>query len=167
MITKNGSMIFCRSRIGAGSIPANILVKYDGTAETQGISASNVFTNQVSTNNTVMNTGGYDVVMNLGVGDTAPTANDYCLAQSSSGGVDINTLLVCTAANISFSASGSIVYTYVFTNSSNSSITVREAGISVALSTLGKFLLAREVLSSPKTVASGDTVTFSYEIAFS
>ncbi len=167
MITKNGSLIMGRVRIGSSTIPSNTLVNYTGTVYSEGVYGS-ANMNSPNKNNTSNNPGDNYVVMNLGVGDTAPTVNDYSVAQSLIDGVDVNTLIVCTAAMMSFGSTGNPVYTYAFTNNAADAITVKEIGLSITLSggSQGKYLLAREVLSSPRTVAPGETVTFSYEIAF-
>lgn len=170
MITRNGSRIFGYP-LGGISINASTRSSiknihgelYSGTS----FSALQYLKYASSDNISDIqpNTQYIGVVMNFGVGTTPPAKDDVYLDDTMVGGVDINTLLPCQGTKGLFDcdSEGNLMYTYNFRNTSGNSVTIREIGLSY-VDPHGKFLLARTVLSSPRTVQAGESFTFTYKI---
>lgn len=171
MIVKNGSTILGKSIISQQQIAAGGIKKTDGTTNPSSLSAgsfsniknASIYNLPTSTSATAE----IGTVMNLGVGNTTPTLDDYWLADTDLNGVDVNTVVTCSGASVSWSTTGNPIYTFLFTNTGADSVTISEIGLSfLAGNAHGKFLLAREVLADTCTIRANETVTFSYEIAF-
>lgn len=161
MIVKNGGICFCKTLVSNdSSIPADTLKDINGTMYASSISKGDLFLCEARQND---NQRG--IKMRFGVGTTAPTAEDYCLAERTVSGTDINTLLPCTNASVGYSTHGAVIYTFSFQNSSAAPITVKELCLECLPSGAGgaKFMVARALIQ-PRTIASGEIVTFSYTI---
>lgn len=160
MIVKNGGICFCKTLVSNESIPADTLKDINGTMYASSISKSDLYLYEAHQND---NQRG--IKMRFGVGTTAPTAEDYCLAERTVSGTDINTLLMCTNASVGYSTHGAVIYTFSFQNSSAAPITVKELCLECTPSGSGgtKFMVARALIQ-PRTIASGEIVTFSYTI---
>jgi anti-sigma regulatory factor (Ser/Thr protein kinase) len=144
MIVKNGGIFFCKTLVSDESIPANTLKNINGTMYASSISKGDLFLNEARQND---NQRG--IKMRFGVGTTAPTAEDYCLAKRTVSGTDINTLLMCTNASVGYSTHGSVIYTFSFQNSSTAPITVKELCLECSVSeqrALYAGLLAEELV---------------------
>ena len=168
MITKTGANMLSHIKLFAETAPQ--ATKTDGTTVQQSVSNSQYFLRLCSFRNTVDTVGSASqggMVMNLGVGTTEPTEDDYWLDETEVGGVDINTIVTCQGSstwNPTQLDNGNVAYTYTFRNIGSSEVTVREIALSFVCTT-GKFMFAR-CLVPPRTIQPGETVTFSYELAF-
>ena len=99
-----------------------------------------------------------------GDGDTPPTASDYKL----SGNLitDLTNQVQLTTAN-----NNSITFSIVVTNNTENPITIKEVGICLGYNyapgqSYCAVLLTRDVLSTPVTLNTGDSKTFSITIDF-
>lgn len=103
------------------------------------------------------------VIMRLGSGTTAPTADDCCLDSPideskygciSAGGSQ-------SSANVVVADNGDLVYTYVF--NIDDDVEINEIDLEYFTSTGERFMLARQVVPK-RTAAYGDVVSFTYVI---
>ena len=171
MITTNGAKIITYNKIIVTNTPS--MTKTDGTTVEYltGGSASYAF-KRCSWKNTddATTSSRYDgMVMNLGVGSAEPSASDYWLDETEISGTDINTIITCSYPgsdtwNAAILDNGNIAFTYVFRNTGSDAITVTEIGISYVCSA-GKYLVGRKLIA-PRTIQPGETVTFTYELAY-
>jgi hypothetical protein len=108
------------------------------------------------------------VKMRLGVGDTAPTFEDYCLDETEVNNVDINTVITCSSASVAQGAAGSVLYTFTFFNSSEDTYTIRELCLALSPSTSnlpdGEYVMIARKVITPRTVGARETISFTYEI---
>ena len=144
MITKNGSRLFGQGRI---MYPQSVsLVNKNG--DNSSVSISNL-------NGDISKYGLY-----VGSGTTSPTLDDIDLENEL-------TSSVLSGSELTWAASGygNVVFTRSFTNTTNENVIVSEIAL-YARATSPSCLLAREVFSTPRTIAPNETVTFSFEIAF-
>lgn len=169
MITKNGALLLTHIRLLQSAAPG--LVKTDGTAASnQSVSNSQYLfkqCSQLNLQNTVSPTYAGGMVMNLGVGLSEPSASDYWLDETEIDGQDINAIITCQHTGTwspTLLENGNIAYTYTFLNTSQSAVTVTEIGLSFLCET-GKFLVGRKLIP-PRTIQSGESVTFTYELAY-
>lgn len=159
MITKNGGLCFGASSITGNNVAAHTLKFTDATDNSSDIARLYLYLGEAHTSD---NQRG--IKMRLGVGTAAPTLSDYDLADRLVSGVDINILVTCSSISVSTTSNGAVIYTAVFLNTDSISYTIREIGLFVTPYGEDKMaLLARKVIPA-RTVASGETVTFSYEI---
>jgi len=122
------------------------------------------------TANLAMNGGAGNTNMGIvvGSGTAAPTPNDYKLATLITHGTAAGQLSYGACAVGSPTASGSDVLmtlTRALTNGSGADVTVTEIGVHAEgniSSTVYYFLVLRDVLPSPVTVANGQTLTVQY-----
>jgi hypothetical protein len=159
MIVKNGGIFFCKTLVSSESIPADTLKDISGT-----MYASSISKNDLCLNEAHQNDNQRGIKMRFGVGTTAPTAEDYCLAKRTVSGTDINTLLMCTNASVGYSTHGSVIYTFSFQNSSAAPITVKELCLECTPAGADTRFMVARALIQPRTIASGEIVTFSYTI---
>lgn len=143
MITKNGSRLFGQGRIM-------------NTSEVHLISDKGVDSIQ----NITDYTSASSYLLIVGRGTTQPTINDIDIESEITPSTLAKTGLTWAVSGV-----GNVVFTRSFTNITNENVTISELGL-FAVRNVNSFLLAREVLSTPRTVAPNETVTFSYEIAF-
>lgn len=145
MITRNGSLWFGKHLIAGKDITgADSMIRIDGTR-----SPSPDFSN-------------LDYELIVGSGSTLPALSDYKLESKFNNNVltpSPSTIEVNTTAN------GNVIFTQSFTNVSSSNVTVSEIGILADFHSYDDYMLSREVLSQPRTIAPNETVTFSYEVA--
>jgi len=111
--------------------------------------------------------GAYGIV--IGSGDSPVNIDDYDLDTKISHGdeagkMHYNATTVESTAKINNGYIFRIIRT--FTNNSGGDITVKEIGI-IAKHRENKYLIARDVLSSPVTVPNGATLTVRYIISYS
>lgn len=104
----------------------------------------------------------------FGGGDTAPTANDYCLEQPYNGlsGFDFKSITMVTSTG-----ANTLTLVGTVTNLTGEDITIKELGVLGAMSestalTTAVILLARKVID-PVTIAPNETKTFQYTLNFS
>lgn len=106
--------------------------------------------------------------MNLvvGSGTTAPTSADYVMES------EISSLTVVSSSNSGNRSPISYAQDYIhscsktYKNSTANPITVSEVGIYISnVNNIGTFLIAREVLETPVTIAPGKTYSFSMVVA--
>lgn len=160
MIVRNGAVILaCKSYNSA--VPADYeLTKIDGTTISSSASASlgtarNLIFDTVSSANT-------GVVMNIGTGTTAVTADDYDLDEPLTSD-DYSCSFPSPVTSIAATNDGDMLYTFAFT--AITSFTITEIGI-FYLGTQGKILLARTILPTPRPVTAGETFSFVYKLKF-
>lgn len=101
----------------------------------------------------------------VGTGTTNPTPSDYDLE-------NVNTDIVCTTVNTSFSDSTNTkVYNVTFSNSTASDITLTEIGMYGKMPYYSNgyrtdyVMLDRTVLNAPVTIPAGESRTLTYELA--
>lgn len=93
----------------------------------------------------------------VGSGNTAVTANDYCL--------DTPVTLNVVAASCTTNASGLVTVLRTFENNTGSSVTINEIGLYVFAyfpATAPVVMIGRKVLSTPVTIPNGEQRTFEY-----
>ena len=170
MITTNGAKIIGFSKINNTNTTS--LVKTDNTTiEYLTSSAANYAFRRCSCNNLaniVESAADCAMVMNIGVGDTTPTASDYWLDDTSVGGTDVNTIIECRGSSIwtpTILDNGNLAYTFEFHNTSNNTIAIKELGLSF-LCTAGKFLVGRKVIE-PYYVIPNEVFLLTYGLEFS
>lgn len=157
MVTKNGAILMCNLYWSGSNIPANTFVDTNGDLWNNSVSSSVVRLNDFNS--------ARGIEVGVGVGDTTPTFNDYALADTDVGGVDISTLLTITNGTITFDSMGQYNITVTVTNTSNQNVTIKEVGVfENASSGALKMLIARNVIPA-KTLAPTDSVTFTYTIS--
>lgn len=144
MITKNGSKLFGQGRI-----------MYERSISLVNKEGNNASVSVASLDGDVSKYGLY-----VGSGTTPPTLDDIDLENEFTSSV-----LSFSELTWSASGSGNVVFTRSFTNITNENLTISEIAL-YTKATSPSCLLAREVLSTPRTVAPNETVTFSFEIAF-
>ena len=160
MIVKNGGICFCKTLVSYDErIPADTLKDINGTMYASSISKSDLYLYKATQDDNKIG-----IKMRFGVGTTAPTAEDYCLAERTVSGTDINTLLMCTNASVGYSTHGAVIYTFSFQNSSAAPITVKELCLECSPVGSGTRFMVARALIQPRTIASGEIVTFSYTI---
>lgn len=161
MVTKNGSLIMNKCFAGGIQLAIGDLKDLDGNGNPAAI-ARNTF---IFTSFYGGSAAGMKIL--IGVGDTEPTFNDYCLDETEVGGVDINTLISTANSGISYDEYGQYHITGTFTNISNQNVTLKEIGV-VACNGAGtshcEVLIARSVIPA-KTLAPSDAVTLTYTIS--
>lgn len=104
--------------------------------------------------------------LTIGTGDTAVTADDYCLANEITASMsNIEYTTTCGADNDELKA----VYTMTVTNNTGADVTIKEVGIEAGVGNSSYaeqfILIAREVLSSPITIPSGGSKVFTVSAA--
>lgn len=104
----------------------------------------------------------------VGVGNTPPTYNDYCLDETEIGGVNIDTLISTANGAITVDNMGQYNITATFTNMSSQPIDIQEMGL-VAYGSGNRItntwvLMARSVVPK-KTLQPSDNVTLTYTIS--
>ena len=104
----------------------------------------------------------------VGVGNTPPTYDDYCLDETEIGGVDIDTLISTSNGTITVDNMGQYNITATFTNMSSQTIDIEEIGLvaygSGSTMTNTWVLMARSVIPK-KTLQPGDNVTITYTVS--
>ena len=170
MITKNGSKIIGYAKIRNTTTSGLILTSGEEYQDDFAANSLSTAYNSVSKWNlaaTATSTQMTGMVMNFGVGTTQPTVNDYWLDETEVDGVDINDILVCQGSadhwNTTILDDGSIVAEFVFQNSGETPITIREIGVSY-LHQYGKFLVSRIVLPAPRTVQPSEVFSLDYHL---
>jgi hypothetical protein len=159
MIVKNGGWLYGALGVTEGYLSANSLKDINGTLYDGEILHRDCYLNEANTGD---NHRG--IKMRLGVGTTAPTLADYCLAQRTVDGTDINTQIVCKSASIGYGANGEVIYTFSFQNVTVSAITVKELCLECSPVGAGTTFMVARALITPRTIAAGEVVTFSYTI---
>lgn len=103
------------------------------------------------------------VIMRLGSGATAPTADDCCLDSPideskygciSAGGSQ-------SSANVVVADNGDLIYTYVF--NIDDDVEINEIDLEYFTSTGERFMLARQIVPT-RTASAGDMISFTYVI---
>ena len=109
--------------------------------------------------------GAFHVV--IGAGTTAPTKTDYDLADSSIMAADKMASITHTATfDVSTGATNSVQWR----NESNANIVVKEIGLAYKVYSQNQYnkhvniLVARSVLTTPVSIAPGETYVFTYNI---
>lgn len=103
----------------------------------------------------------------IGAGDTAPTSDDYDMADSS---IMASDKMVSQKQFCSASRDGGAICNTQWVNNSSSPITVKEIGIAykTGSATYNKgvnYLMGRKVLDTPVTIQPGEVYVFTYRIS--
>lgn len=160
MITKNGSLYInktclCRVSGNTGFVDIN------GNAVTTSMSGSSFNFNTFYTGSSA----GMEV--QVGVGDTAPSFNDYKLAEREINGVDISTLIHTSNGGINVDELGQYSVSATFTNVSSQSVDIKEVGI-VAYTGFGSgqviCLVSRDIIPT-KTLAPSESVSLTVQLS--
>ncbi|MBQ2347499.1 MAG: hypothetical protein II388_03900, partial [Clostridia bacterium] len=154
MIVKNGGKLYGAFSVTGGYLSVNSLKDINGTLYNEEISHSACCLNEANTGD---NQRG--IKMRFGVGTTAPTLADYCLAQRAVDGTDINTQIVCKSASIGSGTNGKVIYTFSFQNVTVSAITVKELCLECSPVGAGTTFMVARTLIQPRTIAAGEVVT--------
>ena len=105
----------------------------------------------------------------IGSGDTAVTFDDYALASIISSGWTKGTPIVGTPAYNSETKKWTNTISFVCTNSSGSTITIKEVGIVTYIYDYGaslSSLVYREVLATPVTITNGNSSTITLNLEY-
>ncbi|WP_278984568.1 hypothetical protein [Segatella bryantii] len=148
MVTNNLKKIYA-TRMSSRSSPSVELTNIDGT--TYSYSVGYVIPAAYSLSGRDNN-----CYIAVGSGNTAPTINDVSLENEittlSNNGIVLN------------NNENGITYTAILTNNTNADITIKEYGLYVYSG--GYKMLTRTVLDNPITLASGEIVSITINIAF-
>lgn len=148
MVTNNLKKIYA-TRMSSSSSPSVQLTNIDGTTYSGNVSYVIPTTYDL--------TGGDNrCYIAVGSGNTAPTLNDVSLES------EITTL--SNSGNVLNNGENGITYTATLTNSTGSDVTIKEYGLYVYSG--GYKMLTRTVLDNPITLASGEIVNITINIAF-
>lgn len=165
MITKAGSRILSLRVFGSTRYDIPISTIYDITGSgNEAVYSHNSFDAMANTYSDNMSGRNGGIIAFVGIGDTAPTADDYFLDDVDVGGVDVNTIVQCTSVRSSgLITPKGISYLFTFMNTGESAVTIKEICIVYRLNQNEKYMIARKVIP-PRAIQSNETVTFSYEI---
>lgn len=108
----------------------------------------------VNTNNNVAGKFG----LLVGIGDTEPTAEDYCLA---------NQVVLTSVSFQCINSKGTLfpTVTHTMTNNSGGTLEIKEVGLYFGVYSNAKpCLLGRKLLETPVTMEDGQSYTFQYNI---
>lgn len=153
MIVKNGALVIADK--AANRNGRRDFTKIDGTIGNTTLSMQVLRPEVVASNS--------GVIMRLGSGTTAPTADDYCLESPideskyhciSAGGSQVS-------ANVVVADNGDLLYTYVF--SIDDDVEINEIDLEYFTSTGDRFMLARQIVPT-RTAVYGDMISFTYVI---
>ena len=173
MITKNGRLLLVTQRL-LGATSGITYKDIDNVSITQGFGTiTYAYKNCIKDNVTypIPSSSVNDaqgMCLDLGVGDTAETADDYTLDNMEVGGVDVNTIVTCQYSSYKWDAfatdTGNLLMRYTFLNTGSAAVTIKELGLFYVNKSM-KILCARKVIP-PRTIQPNETVTFTYELAF-
>ena len=153
MIVKNGAIAIARKI-------ANSSGQYDYIGTENEIVTTNIVLHGLRPEVLASNSG---VIMRLGSGTTAPTADDYCLESPideskyhciSAGGSQ-------SSANVVIADNGDLLYTYVF--SIDDDVEINEINLEYFTQAGQKIMLARQIVPT-RTAVYGDLISFTYVI---
>ena len=153
MIVKNGALVIADK--AANKSGRRDFTKIDGTIENATLSMQVLRPEVIASNS--------GVIMRLGSGTTAPTADDYCLDSPideskyeciSAGGSQ-------TSGNVVVADNGDLLYTYVFNIKDD--VEINEIDLEYFTQTSEKIMLARQVVPK-RTASAGDMISFTYVI---
>jgi len=99
----------------------------------------------------------------VGTGTTANSTSTYALSAQIANGTGSGQLSYGTHNYVWSTGSTSTTAARSFSNSSGASVTVSEVGLVFGANS--NFIMARDVLSSPVTIANGGSTTFQYTIS--
>lgn len=151
MITTNGANILI-AMILKDSVPANKVKDITGAVMTTSISITALnFTRKYVPGSSS------GVMMHFGSGTTDASNDDYCLADD----------LGITPATVTAGKNGNKWYVNaILTNTGSSAITINEIGVTAGTQSNSKeYLIARKVVPT-RTVAVGETATFTFTLDF-
>ena len=152
MITKNGSILWGKGRLGGAEIVDSDMKTFQGY--NMG-SVVNDYRNSIVASAT--NPQYYS--MAIGSGTSEPQKSDYSMQEITSQYVSKSNL-----TSVSYTPDGNVVFTRTFTNITNDNVTITELGIYLVVSSY-VFLVARKLIPS-RTIQPNETVTFSYVVEF-
>lgn len=166
MIVKNGGICFGNASIRRGGIAQNTVKWSDGTYLASDVTQQNMYLNEANRTNDQRG-----VKMRLGVGDTSPTINDYWLDDVLVDGVDINTKIQCTSAQIGTNNKGDVIYTYTFSNTTGNTYTIKELCLAMTPSGTsgtdvpnGRHIMLARTIIPARTVGAYETISFTYTV---
>lgn len=103
-----------------------------------------------------------NICLFLGTGDTEPTVDDVTLAAAVNTGV-LSKNLPSVTEMVSETGIPYLVISRVFTNLSEEPLNIKECCIAASYSSVGWYMLARDVLPTPITLAPGESMTVTYK----
>ena len=152
MITKNGSILWGKGRLGNTTIDDDEMKTFQGTDMGMVVDGAKGNINLSSTNPQYYS-------LAIGEGTNEPQKGDYNIQEITSSRVQKSAI-----TSVSYTPDGNPVLTRTFTSISSENVTITEFGIYLVVQGY-VFLVARKLIP-PRTLAPGETATFSYEIAF-
>lgn len=105
------------------------------------------------------------VRMVLGTGSTPVSGDDYKLDDDTYDGDSVENLIAIQSATKADANDGKIIYTFIFTNTSNKSIPIREIGLVTCTYNSYFYLIARAVVPE-RIVAPNETFTYSFTFGY-
>lgn len=104
-----------------------------------------------------------NLIPKLGTGNTPVTAEDYCLSNNVTSSFSNLTAVLSEVVSVDTDGipNAKIVMSISGVNTSGSSVTIKEVGLSKNMDLLGahEILFVRHILDTPITVAAGDSFT--------
>ena len=137
-------------------------------SQTHASTVLKAFNQESVSNDTVLAEMLASLALYVGNDNTAPTADDYAMDTTNLGLTVVYTNGTNNSTPGNFSQNYIAIFNRTFRNDTNADITVSEIGIIGSgrgpFSNPKTFLLARDVLSTPVTIAPGDSYDFSMYI---
>ena len=152
MITKNGSILWGKGRLGGAAIADDDMKTFQG--ENMGIVVES-YINSIKASST--DPQYYSLA--VGSGTSEPQKSDYNIQEITSQYLSKSAL-----TTVSYTPDGNVLFTRTFTNITNDNVTITEIAVYLVVSGY-VFLVARKLIL-PRTLAPNETATFSYIIAF-
>lgn len=156
MLTKNGQSLFSPGLTSNGQPNDRNIKTTDGSTKTTGSAGYGTGKNIYNAIN--------NINLIVGSGTTAATINDYSLESQVSS-------LTATSSSNSGNRTPNYDDGYIlscsrtFKNNTANDVTINELGLVTYLQNIGNFLIAREVLPAPVTIAPNASYTFSIVIS--
>lgn len=157
MINLNGGRFIC-AKVNGTDLGAGTITKIDGTTNSSSIAVGNTVKFNTYRMGESGSSGG--VWLKAGSGNTAPTINDYDLANPYTD-VDV------TSTGSLNDANGKITVTGTLLNQTGQEITINEIGVFFHMyvsSSISYNCMIARVLVPTRTVGAGESATFTYEI---
>lgn len=152
MITKNGSILWGKGRLGYANIADDDMKTVQGS--NMGLVVDDCIAGIVFSST---NPSYYSLA--IGEGTNEPQKSDYSMQEITNARVRKSDTIT-----VSYTPDGNPTLTRTFTSVSSEDVTITELGIYLVVN--GYVYLVARKLIPPRTLTPGETATFSYEIAF-
>lgn len=151
MITKNGSIVWGKGRLGGASIADTDMKTFQGDNRGDVVERNINYITAISS---------YPQYYSLAIGNgtNEPQKSDYNMAEIT------NQYVFKDEIYVNITPDGAVIFTRSYTNIVEDTITITELGLYLVVEGY-VFLVARKLIP-PRTLAPGETATFSYKIAF-